>query len=81
MASIAFIGTGANARFLVQAADWVTTSEDLLPLNANLPAYQPLALTSGRLRAARVRYGGVLPAMFLLAGVGVWTDRAITGAA
>lgn len=74
-ATNAFIAEGGNARLLVQAVDWVMTDEDLVPLNANLPAYRPLALTSGRTTSARVLSVGVIPGAFLLAGLLVWVAR------
>jgi hypothetical protein len=70
-----FIGTGGNARLLLQAVDWATLREDLVPLNANLPAYRPLDLTRGRTQYARVLSVGVVPGLFLLAGAWVWAVR------
>jgi hypothetical protein len=70
-----FIGTGGNARLFLQAVDWATLREDLVPLNANLPAYRPLDLTRGRTRYARVLSVGVVPGLFLLAGAWVWAVR------
>ena len=70
-----FIGTGGNARLFLQAMDWATTREDLVPLNANIPAYRPLDLTAARTRYARVLSMGVVPGLFLLAGAWVWAIR------
>jgi hypothetical protein len=70
-----FIGTGGNARLFLQAVDWSTLREDLVPLNANIPAYRPLELTSGRTRYAKVLSVGVIPGFFLLAGAWVWAFR------
>ena len=70
-----FIGNGGNARLLVQAVDWAALAEDLVPLNANIPAYRPLDLTSGRTRYALLLSSGVVPALFLLAGAWVWALR------
>jgi len=74
-ATNAFIGNGGNARLLVQAVDWAALAEDLVPLNANIPAYRPLDLTSGRTRYALLLSSGVVPALFLLAGAWVWALR------
>lgn len=70
-----FITEGGNARLFLQTVDWATQNEDLVPLNANIPAYRPLELTAGRTRSARVLAAGVVPAMFLLAGASVWFVR------
>ncbi|MBV8690993.1 MAG: Gldg family protein [Actinobacteria bacterium] len=70
-----FIGNGGNARLFVQAVDWAALTEDLVPLNANIPAYRPLDLTSARTRYALVLSSGVVPALFLLAGAWVWALR------
>jgi hypothetical protein len=70
-----FIDKGGNARLLVQAVDWAALSEDLVPLNANIPAYRPLDLTSARTRYALLLSAGVVPALFLLAGAWVWALR------
>ncbi|MBV9252984.1 MAG: Gldg family protein, partial [Actinobacteria bacterium] len=53
-----FIGNGGNARLFVQAVDWAALTEDLVPLNANIPAYRPLDLTSARTRYALVLSSG-----------------------
>lgn len=74
-ATNAFIGNGGNARLLVQAVDWAALAEDLVPLNANIPAYRPLDLTSARTRYALALSSGVVPALFLLAGGWVWALR------
>jgi ABC-type uncharacterized transport system involved in gliding motility auxiliary subunit len=70
-----FIGTGGNARLLLQAVDWSTLREDLVPLNANIPDYRPLDLTAGRTRYAKVLSVGVIPGLVLLAGAWVWAFR------
>jgi hypothetical protein len=70
-----FIGTGGNGRLFLQAVDWATLREDLVPLNANIPAFRPLDLTAGRTRYARVLSVGVVPGLFLLAGAWVWAFR------
>jgi ABC-2 type transport system permease protein len=74
-ATNAFIAEGGNARLLVQTVDWLTTQEDLVPLNANLPPYRPLPLTRARTASARVLSVGVVPGAFLLAGLLVWVVR------
>lgn len=74
-ATNAFIAEGGNARLLVQSVDWLMTQEDLVPLNANIPAYRPLALTTARATSARVLSVGVIPAAFVLAGLSVWAVR------
>jgi hypothetical protein len=74
-ATNAFIAEGGNARLLVQAVDWLTTQEDLVPLNANLPAYRPLAFTNARAASARLLSVGVVPGLFLASGVVVWVVR------
>jgi hypothetical protein len=74
-ASNKFIAVGGNARLLVQAIDWATLNEDLVPLNANIPAFRPLELTAGRTRYARLLSTGIIPALFLLAGGWVWALR------
>jgi ABC-type uncharacterized transport system involved in gliding motility auxiliary subunit len=74
-ATNAFIAEGGNARLLVQSVDWLMTQEDLVPLNANLPAFRPLALTSGRATSARILSVGVIPGAFLAAGLAVWIVR------
>jgi ABC-type uncharacterized transport system involved in gliding motility auxiliary subunit len=70
-----FIDKGGNARLLLQAVDWAALAEDLVPLNANIPAYRPLDLTAGRTRYALLLSAGVVPALFLLAGAWVWALR------
>lgn len=70
-----FIATGGNARLLVQAVDWATQDEDLVPLNTNIPPFRPLDLTTARTRYALVLSAGVVPALFLMAGAWVWAFR------
>jgi ABC-type uncharacterized transport system involved in gliding motility auxiliary subunit len=71
----AFIAEGGNARLAVQTIDWLTTQEDLVPLNTNLPAYRPLALTRGRTASARLLSVGLVPGAYLLVGLAVWVFR------
>lgn len=70
-----FIGVGGNARLVVQSVDWVTQNEDLVPLNANIPAFRPLDLTTARTRYAMILSAGVVPGLFLVAGGWVWAFR------
>jgi len=74
-ATNAFLGDGSNSRLLVQALDWVTLEENLVTVTAHLPRLRELALTEDRTRYARLMTAGVVPALFLLAGMLVWAVR------
>jgi hypothetical protein len=75
LATNAVIGQGDNGRFLLQAMDWLTSDDDLVLLNANLPRVRPLELTPSRTRYARWLLAGGIPAASILAGLFVWSIR------
>jgi hypothetical protein len=65
----------ANSTFLVRSLDWLTLDDQLVVLSANLPRDRTIALTRQKLTYARFLSLGVLPGLFLLAGVAVWLVR------
>ena len=70
-----FVGQAGHSRFLVQALDWLTLDEDLVSVSANVPTLRPLQFTPDRVRAALAVSVGVVPGLFLLAGLLVWALR------
>ena len=70
-----FLSQGDNARFGLQAVDWLTANDDLVLVRANLGRLRPLALTIDRLAYARLLLGGLVPAAALLAGASMWVAR------
>lgn len=69
------VGQAGNSAFLLHALDWITAAEDELVLSAHLPPYRPLSLTNAQLAYARLLAAGIIPALFLLAGLFVWAVR------
>jgi len=74
-ASNAFVGEAGNARFLVQAVDWLTVDDALISITSNLAAPRPLELTDARRRYALLLTVAIIPALALLAGAFVWALR------
>ncbi|MBW3536554.1 MAG: Gldg family protein [Actinobacteria bacterium] len=74
-ATNSFLGEGGNSRLFIQSLDWLTLDEDLVSVTTNLAAFRPLELSPQRLTYARLVTAGVVPAMFVLAGVLVWWAR------
>lgn len=70
-----FLGAGANAAFVTRALDWLTLDEDIVSVEANIPALRPIELTEGRIAYARLLGAGVVPALFLLGGAITWAVR------
>jgi hypothetical protein len=64
-----------NSTFLVRSLDWLTLDDQLVVLSANLPRDRTIALTRQKLTYARFLSLGLLPGLFLLAGVAVWLVR------
>lgn len=73
--SNAFIDQAGNARFLVQALDWLTVDDSLVSITSNLAEPRPLELTDARRTYALLLAGGILPGLVLVAGAVVWALR------
>lgn len=71
----AFVDQAGNARLLVQALDWLTVDESLVSITSNLAEPRPLELTDARRAYALTLTAGIIPALILLAGAGVWALR------
>jgi hypothetical protein len=74
-ATPAYVGSAANARFLLQAVGWLSQDERVIPLSANVPSDRPLRLTDARLAYARLLAVGIVPGLLLLGGALVWAVR------
>jgi ABC-type uncharacterized transport system involved in gliding motility auxiliary subunit len=70
-----FLDAGANAAFVTRALDWLTLDEDIVSVEANIPALRPIELTEGRITYARMLGAGIVPALFLLGGAITWAVR------
>ncbi len=66
---------GQNDRLLLGSLDWLTQQEDLIAVAAKPSAASPLSLTEEQLRFNEVFTLGLLPALVILVGVGVWMSR------
>jgi ABC-type uncharacterized transport system involved in gliding motility auxiliary subunit len=73
--SNAFLSELGHSRLAIQALDWLTLEDDLVSVSANLARPRPLVLTDARIGYVRVLMAGVVPGMFLLAGLAVWAAR------
>ena len=69
------VEAAANGEFAVRAIDWLTLDDDIVSVEANIPALRPIELTEARITYARVLGAGVVPTMFLLFGAMVWAFR------
>ena len=70
-----FVGRAGNARFLVQAVDWLTVDHSLVSITSNLAEPRPLELTDARRSYALLLTAGLIPALVLVLGGLVWALR------
>lgn len=70
-----FISQAGNARFLVQAVDWLTVDDSLVSITSNLAEPRPLELTDARRSYALLLTAGLIPALALVIGGLVWALR------
>lgn len=70
-----FLDVGANAAFVTRAIDWLALDDDIVAVEANIPALRPIALTEARITYARLLGAGIVPAFFLLGGAILWAIR------
>ena len=74
-ASNAFLDRLANQQLLVNGVNWLAQEEDLVAIGGIDPDLRRLALTSSERRQMGVGSVGVIPAVVLLVGTGVWLRR------
>lgn len=74
-ATNALLGEGGNSRLFIQSMDWLTVEEDLVSVTTNLAAFRPLELSPARLATARILTVGGVPALFVLAYLGLRLAR------
>lgn len=69
------IDQAGHGRLLVQSLDWLTLDESLVSVSPNIARLRALDLHPARLRYARVLMAGLVPLLFLSAGLVVWALR------
>ena len=74
-ASNDLLGTAANRELVARSVDWLTLDEDIVAVDANIPALRPIELTEARITYARLLGAGIVPALFLLGGATLWALR------
>ncbi|MEW6476887.1 MAG: DUF4350 domain-containing protein [Actinomycetota bacterium] len=74
-ASNAFLERRSNADLLANGLNWLTGEEDLVAIPGVDPDLRRLELTSSQRRVMGIGSIGVIPAVVLLVGAGVWLRR------
>ncbi|HVE93468.1 MAG TPA: GldG family protein [Acidimicrobiales bacterium] len=69
------IEQAGHSRLLVQALDWLTLDESLVSVSPNIARLRALDLSPARLRYARVLMSGLVPLLYISAGLVVWALR------
>lgn len=70
-----FIRDGDNASLFLQAVDWLAQPEDLVGAVPNFPKVRELDFTAARSRYTLYLLAGVVPGLWLIAGMLVWVLR------